>query len=212
MRYWTECIGFFRQYRRRFRDTGSVLPSSRFLARELASELARPRGPARILEVGPGTGAVTRAILVQLRPDDQLDLVELNDEFVALLRRRFEEEETFRRHRSQVRILHQPVETLEGESQYDFVISGLPMNNFPVALVRQIFRVFRRLLKPGGSLSYFEYLGVRPVKRAFVGRAERRRLWGVGRVVGKYIRTGQFRCRRVWPNVPPAMVRHLHLK
>src|SRR5713226_8428066 len=88
MRYWSECWSFFRETRRRFLQTGSILPSSRFLGRALASELGKPRGPARILEVGPGTGSVTREILRQLQPGDQLDLVEVNERFVDLLRGR----------------------------------------------------------------------------------------------------------------------------
>src|SRR5260370_24268622 len=58
MRYWVECGNFFRESRRHFGNTGSFLPSSRFLARALVSELRKPRGPFRILEVGPGTGSV----------------------------------------------------------------------------------------------------------------------------------------------------------
>ena len=60
MRYWLECGSFFREFRRHVRNTGALVPSSRFLARALVSELHQPRGPGRILEVGPGTGSVTR--------------------------------------------------------------------------------------------------------------------------------------------------------
>src|SRR5262249_9496833 len=87
MRYLTECRAFFQQFRRQYHNTGSILPSSRALARALVSRLRGRRAPARILEVGPGTGAVTDEILRQLRPGDRLDLVEINADFVALLRR-----------------------------------------------------------------------------------------------------------------------------
>src|SRR5260370_26052180 len=56
-------------------STGAILPSSRFLARALVSQLRGPRAPARILEVGPGTGSVTRAIARCLGPDHPLDTV-----------------------------------------------------------------------------------------------------------------------------------------
>src|SRR5215210_7643620 len=81
MRYWLECGSFFREYRRHVRNTGALLPSSRFLARALVSELRRPRGPSRILEVGPGTGSVTREILRYFRSGDRLDAVEVNGRF-----------------------------------------------------------------------------------------------------------------------------------
>src|SRR5437667_11461757 len=84
MRFWIECGDFIRESRRHFRDTGALLPSSRFLAQALVSELRKRRGPGRILEVGPGTGSVTAQILRHLMPGDQLDVVELNKHFIEL--------------------------------------------------------------------------------------------------------------------------------
>lgn len=217
MRYWAECGNFFRETRRHFNDTGALLPSSRFLARALISELRkRANGtsatPCRILEVGPGTGSVTREILRQLRPEDRLDAVELNGRFVALLKRRFAKEWQFHFHRQQVKVIHSAVEDLPGEGIYDFIVSGLPLNNFPVAHVRRIFQVYQHLLKPGGTLTFFEYVLIRQLKTPFVNRRERRRLYRVGRIVGDYIRDCQVRRQKVLINVPPAIVRHLHFE
>jgi len=212
MGYWAECAVFFREYREHLKQTGSIIPSSRFLARALASEMARPRGPARILEVGPGTGPATLELARNLQPGDQLDCVELNDRFVAWLQRRLDTEPIFQEHRQQIRLIHGPVEQVAGEGVYDFIVSGLPLNAFPFDLVKEIFRVFKRLIRPGGSLSYFEYMLVRELQLPFVGREGRRRLHKIGRVVNHYIDRHQFRRDRVWLNVTPAYVRHLRLK
>ena len=212
MNFFSECGTFLRESRRHFRATGAVLPSSRFLARALASPLEGDRAPWRILEVGPGTGSVTREILRRLIPGDRLDAVELNEHFVDRLHLLFEHDPRFQRFVDQVIVIHSPVEKLSGEAVYDHIISGLPLNNFPVALVRDIFRAYIRLLKPGGVLSYFEYTLIRQLKSPFVGRRERRRLYRVGRVVNAYIRSYQIRRQQVLMNVPPAVVRHLHLK
>ena len=212
MNFWSECGTFFRESRRQFRNTGALLPSSRFLARALASPLAAPHPPRRILEVGPGTGSVTREILRRLQPGDRLDCVELNEHFVERLNLCFRHDPRFTPFQNKVQVIHSPVEALPGESLYDHIISGLPLNNFPVDLVRDIFDAYSRLLKPGGVLSYFEYVLIRHLKSPFSGRKERRRLHRVGRLVGEYIRAYQVRRQQVLMNVPPAVVRHLHMK
>jgi phospholipid N-methyltransferase len=212
MRIWLECGDFFREFRRHFQATGAILPSSRFLARALARPLRGPRAASRILEVGPGTGSVTREIARRMQPGDRLDAVEINGRFVELLERQVEKEKVFRPWRDQIELIHAAVQDLVGDSVYDFIVSGLPLNNFPVVLVREIFATYNRLLKPGGMLSYYEYTLVRQLKTPFVDRRERRRLFRVGRVMRGYIRNFQVRRERIFINVPPATVRHLRFK
>ena len=212
MHIWVECGDFFRECRRHFRTTGAILPSSRFLARALVRQLRGPRGPARILEVGPGTGSVTVEIARRMLLGDRLDAVEINGHFAHLLERRVAAEKVFRGQRDQVHVVHAAVEDLLGESVYDYIVSGLPLNNFTFGQVRGVFSTFRRLLKPGGVLTFYEYQFVRQLKTPFVGRKERGRLARVGRVVSRYVRDYQVRRERVFINVPPALVRHLRLK
>jgi phosphatidylethanolamine/phosphatidyl-N-methylethanolamine N-methyltransferase len=208
MRYLTECREFYREFRGQYRNTGSILPSSRSLARALVSEIRRAPGPRRILEVGPGTGAVTAEIVRLLRSDDQLDIVEINEHFVNVLRRRFAEEPLFQRHSQHTRLIHAPLQDVAGQGAYDFMVSGLPLNNFPLALVHDIFRAYRRLLKPGGVLSYFEYIAIRQLKALFVKRREQRRLHVLGRLFDRTIRRYQISEQAVFLNVPPAVARH----
>ncbi len=212
MRYFAECGDFFRECRRHFRNTGSIMPSSPFLARALVKQLRGDRPAGRILEVGPGTGSVTKEILRRLLPGDRLDAVEINHQFVALLRHRLDNEWCFRYRPKQVQVIHSAVEDLPGKGVYDYIVSGLPLNNFPVGQVRTIFQAYTRLLKPGGTLSYYEYVLIRQLKTPFVNRRERRRLYRIGRVIGGYIREFQIRRERIFMNVPPALVRHLRFE
>ena len=62
--------------------------------------------PRRILEIGPGTGAVTRRIVAALGSNDQLDLVELNGNFVRTLNHRFATEPAFQAMAPRSRVLH----------------------------------------------------------------------------------------------------------
>lgn len=199
---------FVREYVRHFRTTGAILPSSRGLARALSRYVARD-GPKSILEVGPGTGAVTEQILARMGPEDRLDLVELNGSFVERLRERFETDPAFRRVAPRCRIFHQAVEDLPAEPTYDVIVSGLPLNNFTPEEVARILAVLRGLLRPGGTLSFFEYIGIR-LARSWLARSdERRRLRGITRVLGEMLRPHEIRRDWIWPNVPPAWVHHV---
>ncbi|MBM3996238.1 MAG: methyltransferase domain-containing protein [Planctomycetes bacterium] len=209
MRFWTECWQFYRQFREQYHTTGAIMPSGRALARAMTRPMRKLAGPRRILEVGPGTGAVTEEIVRQLRRGDQLDLVEINGDFVAFLEQRFSEEPTFRRRRSQTRILHSPLQDVPGEHEYDIVISGLPLNNFSLELVDELYRSYERLLKPEGTLTYFEYAWIRDLKMPFVGAEERERLTKLTHYLTAKIRRYQIDDEMVLLNVPPAVARHL---
>ncbi len=209
MHYWSDCRQFYRQFREQYHTTGSILPSSRALARAMTRPLRRMKAPRRILEVGPGTGAITAAIVRALRPGDQFDIVEINTDFVAHIERRFAQEPDFRRVRQQCRILHMPVQEVPGERCYDFMISGLPLNNFSLALVEDIYKSYERLLKPDGTLTCFEYVWIRQMKMPFVPTSERDRLSKLTRFLEGKIRRYQIGEDIVMLNVPPAVARHL---
>ncbi len=212
MSIWAEYTRFFREFRRDFHHTGALLPSGHFLAKALSRPLDGPRPPARILEVGPGTGAVTRALIERMKPGDHLDAVEINPIFAAQLHDRIQRDPVMRPKRDQIRIITAPVQDVPGESVYDFIVSGLPLNNFSTGDIRSIFASLERLVRPDGTLTYFEYALVRRLKAPFVSKSERRRLFRVGRLVSQYVQAYQVHRERVFMNVPPAIVRQLRLK
>jgi len=196
--------------RKSFGKTGAVLPSSRFLARKITSQVDSRNGdPLRILEVGAGTGAFTRPLVQKLGPRDRLDICEINPVFAAILERRYTHPTGRADGWPQVRVIRDCVLRWEPEAKYDFIISGLPLNNFEPDFVSSVFERYFEFLKPGGSLSYFEYLLIRDVAAPFAGREFRQRVRSVGSVVRDYIDRCQFQRDTVMLNVPPAVVRHL---
>jgi phospholipid N-methyltransferase len=205
----TELRVFFREFVANFHTTGAILPSGRFLAKALSRFVAAPGQGRMILEVGPGTGAVTQRIAGHVRPTDELHLVELNDAFVAQLRRRLETEPPFQAVAAQTRIFHCPVEDLPQGNRYDVIVSGLPLNNFSVEMVERILAALVRLLKPGGVLSFFEYIAIRRARSLVSGRQERARLHGIGRALAGLLDGREIRRDAVWLNVPPAWVHHV---
>ncbi len=200
---------FFGEFRSRFETTGAVAPSGRFLASALCRPLRSRTGPVRVLEVGPGTGAVTRQIVKLLTPGDRFDLVELNENFVDTLNRRFEQEADFRAAAEFSAVHLCPLQEFQAEEPYDYVISGLPLNNFSAALVEEIFESYWRLLAPAGTLSYFEYMYVRPFRRLVSKPTEKLRLADLEKVLNEQLTSHRIARDWVFVNLPPAWVQHL---
>ena len=201
---------FLAQFRENFQTTGAVLPSSRWVASALARYVSRDGGPQRILEAGPGTGAVTRHIARRMGPADTLDVVELNTVFAEHLEHRIAHDPGFATVADRVRVLNDRVENVVGENLYDVIVSGLPLNNFAPTDVETILTRFAALLKPTGTLSFFQYIAVRPARATFTRRAaDRARLAGIGRVLRNRLSAHEIRREWIWPNVPPAWVHHL---
>jgi phospholipid N-methyltransferase len=203
-------VTFLNVLRKNLGTTGAALPSSSFLARRITSEVNPGRnGPLRCLEVGAGTGAFTQAIIKKLDADDELDICEISPQFASFLRERFVQPGNRKDTWPKVRVMQDCVLRWEPEGQYDFIISGLPFNCFEPEFVASVFERYSRLLKPGGSMSYFEYLFIRRIASPFSTREFRRRLRAVETVVQHYIERCQFKRETVLLNIPPAIVRHL---
>jgi phosphatidylethanolamine/phosphatidyl-N-methylethanolamine N-methyltransferase len=204
---------FFREFIRNYHTTGAILPSGRQLARALAHYVAEPSANGRrILEVGPGTGAVTHRIIAAMRPNDTIDLVELNESFVRQLEERFANDARFSPVASRSRIINSPVQDLPAAEPYDLIVSGLPLNNFSAELVESILQKLLQLLKSGGTLSFFEYIAVRRARAIVSGRADRERLRGIGRAMRAVLDTHEIRRDAILLNIPPAWVHHVRVK
>lgn len=200
---------FLKQFRERFHTTGAVLPSSRFLARAMTQPLRELQTPRRVLEVGPGTGAVTQHIVRNLTPHDRFDLVEINERFAGLLQQRFETDPRYQRcaHNSQIHCC--PLQEFRAQAPYDVIISGLPFNNFSAELVADLLDACFNLLAPGGTLSFFEYMYVRPMRRAVASGDEKQRLGKIEAILQQRFANHRFRTNWIFVNVPPAWVQHL---
>ncbi len=203
---------FFSQSSRHFRNTGAIVPSSRSVAMQLSESLSRPdRAPMRILEVGPGTGVVTKVIASRMIAGDTLDICEINPVFAKLISETIDNEPLFASVRRSIRVFERNIldhSVDDGSACYDLIVCGLPFNNFQQNLVARIFDHLSSLLAPHGSLSYFEYLAVRRFKNTFMNK-------GVSRddVVsqdGKNPRIFKsLKSKIVFSNLPPAIIHHL---
>jgi phosphatidylethanolamine/phosphatidyl-N-methylethanolamine N-methyltransferase len=121
-------LKFFRGWIDKPKSVGSIVPTSSIAARRMAS-VVDPSSGLPVLEVGPGTGVVTRAILaLGVRPEN-LYLVEYSADFVSHLKAQF----------PGVNIIQGDAFNLDGTMgdwrgmTFDSVVSGVPLLNFPVS-------------------------------------------------------------------------------
>ncbi len=190
---------------------GSFAPSSQALATALCEPYRRFQQPAKVLEVGAGTGAITRHLGTLLGVHDELHVCEIGSEFADILEREVLTRNDFAPavDAGRVKLLRSAIQDLPEDSLYDFIISGLPLNAFELEDVRDIFAVFRRSLKPNGIFSYFEYVGLRRTARWLSVGQRRKRIRSVSSYLSSNIRNHQFERRTVLSNFPPARARYL---
>lgn len=166
------------------RDIGAVVPSSPNLALAMARWLPWEPG-AKVLELGAGTGAVTRMLLKQGLAAERLLAVEKSPKLAAMLRKQFPlvrvvEGDAFDLGRLVAR--HDP-----DPEPYALVISSLPLLNFPHHEGMELAALIRDVLRPGGLLVQYSY-------NLMKGREER--LYCFRRVASEIVLV----------NVPPAKV------
>ncbi|MBM4381904.1 MAG: methyltransferase domain-containing protein [Deltaproteobacteria bacterium] len=150
-----ERIAFLQGFLRRPGQVASVVPSSRFLERRLVS-LADVKRARLVVELGPGTGGTTRAILAALPADARLLCIELDPDFARLLKRetdpRLIVHEGSAEHLPDILAAH-------GLSAPDVVISGIPFSVIPAAIGTRIVESIRAVLAPGGCFVAYQVRG-----------------------------------------------------
>lgn len=166
--------------------TASVTPSSRHLAALITKEIGPHTGP--VLELGPGTGVFTSALLMRGVAERDITLVEACDDFIPPLAARF----------PRARVLHMDArgidDALRGDAEpLGAVVSGLPLLSMPPWTVVAILRACFARLRPGGAFYQFTYTARCPVHPAL-----RQRVGLTAEKIGTTLR-----------NIPPAAVYRL---
>jgi len=137
------------------RMLGSVFPSSRFLVQRILDRIDWVSARA-VVEYGPGVGNVSQELLRRLRPDGKLILIEMNAEFVALLRRRFSDPRVSVVHGSAADVRR--ILRTSGIKHADYVISGIPYSTIPVELRRKILNESRGVLNGQGEVIVYQFM------------------------------------------------------
>ncbi|TVQ33200.1 MAG: methyltransferase type 12 [Wenzhouxiangella sp.] len=162
-------IDFFRGFLRSPEQVGSIIPSSRFLERRLI-DMAGLAEARCVVELGPGTGGTTRAILEAMRPDARLLTIELDPQFSAIL----EEigDPRLAPHTGSAADL-QAILDQHGLPAPDVVVSGIPFSTMPNEVGTAIIEAIRDSLAPEGKFLAYQFRGhVRRLGEPILGQPE----------------------------------------
>jgi phosphatidylethanolamine/phosphatidyl-N-methylethanolamine N-methyltransferase len=175
-------VHFLRSWMEKPLATGAVMPSGKPLARAMA-KFVDPSLDGHVIELGPGTGAVTAALVEQGVNPARLVLVEFNPTFCRLLRARYPDATVVQGDAYAIKrllggLLRQPAAA---------VVSGLPLFTKPLKFRLRLVDDAFALLRPGAPFVQFTYAVVSPIPRSHAGA------------------TAQC-SERIWLNLPPARV------
>ena len=173
---------FFRRWIANPLKVGALLPSAPALARLTARNVEF--GPEdAVIEVGAGTGSITKALVEAGIPPERLFVIEIDTDMCAYLRRQF----------PHVQVIHGDAGKLADivpsrwHGNVSTVVSGIPMITLPFAAQQRLIRSWFSILKPGGKMLQYTYSLVSPIPEAKLGLTGRR-------------------CGMAFLNVPPASV------
>ena len=175
-------VRFLRSWIEKPLHMGAVMPSSKLLARTMAEYVAvESDGP--VVELGPGTGAITNALIEHGVDQKRLVLVEYNPGFCALLRDRYPQARVVQGDAYALR--HSLKDVLDAPASA--VVSGLPLVTKPMLTRLKLIRDAFTALAPGAPFVQFTYSVAPPIPKSLPGVSTEA-------------------SERIWMNLPPARV------
>jgi phosphatidylethanolamine/phosphatidyl-N-methylethanolamine N-methyltransferase len=173
---------FFRTWMEKPLSVGAVTPSGKALARTMAAYVD-PESDGPIIELGPGTGPVTDALVARGVDPARLVLVEFDPTFCRLLRKRYPQATVVQGDAYGLRalltaLMRQPAAA---------VVSGLPLFTKPLKMRLRLLQDAFGLMRPGAPFVQFTYAAVSPIPR-------------------RLDRVKSQASERIWTNIPPARV------
>ena len=147
-------LAFFRGFLKRPKEVGSVIPSSRFLEKRIVRSAQLSQAKV-VVELGPGTGGTTRALLRSLASDATLLAIEINPHFVKLLSEHIGDPRV-RVHQGSAADIAEALEANDLPAP-DVILSGIPFSTMPRELGLQILASVRDTLAPGGRFVAYQF-------------------------------------------------------
>ncbi len=198
----TDVSHFMKEFSKTPMTTGAIGPSSWFVSRQLATSLVHHKDGIKILEAGAGTGAVTTAIAKLLKPNDVVDVIEINPQFCDVLKDKF-------RGTKHINVHCLSLLDWNPSYKYDVIISTLPFSAFDAEQVRAFVQKFKSLSNQNTSFTYIEYMWAAPIKGLFLSKTDRANHASKNAYLAQLRKEHGVVTVPVWLSIPPAYIHHL---
>lgn len=161
-----EHLHFLKGLLARPKNVGAIAPSSRALARAIAQQVD-PKVDGPVLELGPGTGVVTEALIERGIAPERITAIEYDPQFAKLVAERFPRVTVVRGDAFDLE------KTLGQGEAFAAIVSGLPLLNHPVERRHALIEGALAKLQPGAPYVQFSY-GTKPPIPAPAGATVKR--------------------------------------
>lgn len=194
-----------------FKATGCLWESSRWVAKALNEPIRKKKlktdEPRRILEVGAGTGAITRPLIKELGPQDELVVCELSGKLLHALRNSLEGTHSYLKNEERIAFFEGAIQDLpESGEKFDYIVCSLPFLNFDEQLVDEIFRKLLRLSHQDTLMTYFEYMAFRHLSLVVSPPERKSRMQKISEYIGREYKPRTVKKEKVWLNLSPANI------
>ncbi len=163
---------WIRNYLRHPLRVGAILPSGNSLSHLMVADI-QPSSQGYVVELGPGTGSFTKALVNQGVPENRLILIESAKEFVSHLRRVH----------PTATVIHGNAEDIEyhigslGIRNIDHVVSGIPLVSCGEDTREKICEGVLNLINRGGSFVQVTYFGFCPIPQKLISKYNSKRIF-----------------------------------
>lgn len=162
-----DVVQFLRDWLKNPARVGAVAPSGNALARLITAEISSRTSP--VIELGPGTGVFTRALLDAGVFPGRLALIEYGSDFVRMLQLRFPDVHVMWMDAAHLRDVE-----LFGWGETAAIVSGLPLLTMPARKVMAILEGAFTHLRPSGAFYQFTYFPRCPIPKRILDRLDLR--------------------------------------
>lgn len=192
-------LGFLHAWLKNPLRVAAIAPSGRALASLITSEISRDTGP--VIELGPGTGAFTRALIERGVRQEELALIEFGADFAAKLRVQYPRARLLRMDAARLRFVD-----VFGGVKAGAVVSGLPLLSMSLRKVIAILVSAFRRMRPDGALYQFTYGPSCPIPARVLNRLGLEAEW-IGGTLANLPPASVYRLRRRLDVAPLSPVR-----